>query len=301
MKTLTSAADLSRDDLDRIVHRALEYAATLDSGETPSPVLQDRVVANIFFEPSTRTRMSFELAAKRLGAHVLTFHPETSSAVKGESVRDTVMTIVSIGADILVVRHENEGLPQAMHEWTGVPVLNAGDGAGEHPTQALLDAATLVTRFGEVAGLKIGIVGDIGHSRVAGSLVRVMPTLGAEVMFIGPDGLLPELTPDGIVTSADLDSVLPTLDVVYLLRVQKERGALAGPNYEDRFTMDLRRSSLMKPEAVIMHPGPMNRGVEIAADVADGPRSLILSQVRHAVPTRMAVLAEVAGSFGGSR
>lgn len=301
MKTLTSAADLSRDDLDRIVHRALEYAATLDSGETPSRVLEDRVVANIFFEPSTRTRMSFELAAKRLGAHVLTFHPETSSAVKGESVRDTVMTIVSIGADILVVRHENEGFPQAVHEWTGVPVLNAGDGAGEHPTQALLDAATLVTRFGEVAGLKIGIVGDIGHSRVAGSLVRVMPKLGAEVMFIGPDGLLPELTPDGVVTSADLDSVLPTLDVVYLLRVQKERGALAGPNYEDRFTMDLRRSSLMKPEAVIMHPGPMNRGVEIAADVADGPRSLILSQVRHAVPTRMAVLAEVAGSFGGSR
>lgn len=297
MKTLTTAADLSKDDLDRIIGRALEYADRLEAGESPSPILEDRVVANIFFEPSTRTRMSFELAAKRLGADVLTLHPDTSSAIKGESLRDTMLTVVSIGADILVVRHSEEGFPQAVHEWTGVPVLNAGDGAAEHPTQALLDAATLVTHFGKVTGLKIGVVGDIGHSRVAGSLVGVMPTLGAEVIFIGPKGLMPESAPEGIVTSGELDSVLPSLDVVYLLRVQNERGALAGPNYEEHFGLDLRRSSLMKPDAVIMHPGPMNRGVEITADVADGPRSLILSQVRHGVPTRMAVLAEVAGSL----
>ncbi len=297
MKKLTSTAELSRDDLHRMVDRALEYATLLATGDTPPRVLADRVVANIFFEASTRTRLSIELAAKRLGAHVLTLHPETSSSLKGESFKDTVMTVTSIGAEILVVRHPEEGVPQAVHEWTGVPVLNAGDGAGEHPTQALLDAATLANRFGEVNGLNIGVVGDIRHSRVAGSLVRVMPTLGAKVMFIGPTSLLPESTPDGIATTDDLDSVLASLDVVYLLRVQNERGALVATNYEERFRMDRRRSSLMKSEAVIMHPGPMNRGVEVASEVADGPRSLILSQVRHGVPTRMAVLAELAKSL----
>jgi len=297
LKTLTTAADLSRDDLDRIIGRGLEYAEILERGERPGRVLLDRVVANIFFEPSTRSRLSFELAARRLGAHVLTHHPETSSSVKGESDRDTVMTIVSIGAEILVVRHRDEGFPQAVHEWSGMPVLNAGDGTGEHPTQAILDAATLTTRFGDLSGLKIGVVGDIRHSRVVGSLIRVMPKMGAQMMFIGPDTLLPESTPDGILTSDDLDSVLGSLDVVYLLRVQNERGALGGPSYEERFRLDQRRSSLMKAEAVILHPGPMNRGVEITSEVADGPRSLILSQVRHGVPMRMAVLADLAGSL----
>ncbi len=263
MKTLTTAADLSRDDLDRIIGRALEYTEMLERGERPGRILQDRVVANIFFEPSTRSRLSFELAATRLGAHVLTHHPEASSSVKGESDKDTVMAIVSIGAELLVVRHRDEGFPQAVHEWSGVPVLNAGDGAGEHPTQAILDAATLVTRFGGLAGIKIGVVGDIRHSRVVGSLMRVMPTLGARMMFIGPDTLLPESTPEGIVTSDDLDAALASLDVVYVLRVQNERGALVGPSYEERFRLDQRRSSLMKSEAVILHPGPMNRGVEM--------------------------------------
>ena len=294
MKTLVSAADLSRDDLTRVIARALEYADALEGGGSVDQLLEGRVLANIFFEPSTRTRLSFELAAKRLGAHVLTLNPGTSSSVKGESLRDTVTTVTSIGADILVVRHEKEGVPETIREWTGVPVLNAGDGAHEHPTQALLDAATLVSRFGDVTGLQLGVVGDIGHSRVAGSLVHVMPVLGVDVMFVGPDGLLPESAPDGISMCDDLDSVLHTLDVVYLLRVQKERGALADPDYGQRFRIDQRRSSLMQPEAVIMHPGPMNRGIEIAADVADGPRSLILTQVRHGVPTRMSVLAEIA-------
>lgn len=297
MKALTSAADLSRDDILRIVGRALEYSDAIDSGNPIDPLLQDRVLANIFFEPSTRTRLSFELAAKRLGAHVLTLNPGTSSSQKGESLRDTVMTVRSIGAEILVVRHELEGVPEKVHEWTGVPVLNAGDGAGEHPTQALLDAATLLSRFGDMTGLNLGVVGDVGHSRVAGSLVKVMPVLGANVTFIGPEGLLPDSAPEGIPMVEDLDSVIGTLDVVYLLRVQRERGALTGPAYEERFRLDTRRSSLMKPEAVIMHPGPMNRGIEVSADVADGPRSLILTQVRHGVPTRMSVLAEIASGL----
>ena len=294
MKALISAGELSRREIVGIIDRALDYATLIEARDVPEPVLENRVVANIFFEPSTRTRLSFELAAKRLGADVLTIHPGTSSTVKGESFKDTVMTIASIGAEILVVRHHEKGFPQAVHEWTGVPALNAGDGTGEHPTQALLDAATLMSRFGGVEGLNIGVVGDVGHSRVAGSLVQVMPTLGANVTFIGPTPLLPASSPDGIDSSDDLDSLLPGLDVVYLLRVQKERGALAGPDYEERFRLDRRRSAAMKPEAVIMHPGPMNRGVEVSPQVADGPRSLILSQVRHGVPTRMAVLAALA-------
>ena len=294
MKALNSSADMSRDDVSRIIDRALEYATLIERNELPDRVLRHRVVANVFFEPSTRTRLSFELAAKRLGAEVLTLHPETSSTIKGESFKDTMMTIVAIGAEILVVRHHERGFPKAVHEWTGIPVLNAGDGDGEHPTQALVDAATLKSRFGELDGLSIGVVGDVGHSRVAGSLVHVMPSLGAEVTFIGPAGLLPKTTPDGISVSHDLDTMLPNLDVVYLLRVQKERGSLAGADYEQRFRLDQRRSSAMKPDAVIMHPGPMNRGIEISPDVADGPRSLILSQVRHGVPTRMAVLSELA-------
>ena len=294
MKALNSSADLSRDDLRRIIDRSLDYAALIERKERPDRVLKHRVVANVFFEPSTRTRLSFELAAKRLGADVLTLHPETSSTLKGESFKDTMMTIASIGAEILVVRHYERGFPQVVHEWTGIPVLNAGDGDSEHPTQALLDAVTLTSRFGELDGLAIGVVGDVGHSRVAGSLVHVMPTLGADVTFIGPPGLLPETPPDGIAISHDLDSILSQLDVVYLLRVQRERGALAGTDYEQRFRLDQRRASAMKSDALIMHPGPMNRGVEVSPDVADGPRSLILSQVRHGVPTRMAVLSELA-------
>jgi aspartate carbamoyltransferase catalytic subunit len=244
----------------------------------------------MFFEPSTRTRLSFELAVNRLGGALITFEPDTASTKKGESLRDTALTVTAMGADILVVRHSKAGVPDAIHDWTGVPVVNAGDGAHEHPTQALLDVVTLHRRFGSLQGLRMGIVGDIRQSRVAGSLFHAMPVLGVDSVLIGPESLLPEREPDGFEMSTDLDSHLGDLDILYLLRVQRERGTLMPDDYVERFRVDPERAAAMKPEAVVMHPGPINRDVEITGDVADGPRSLILSQVANGVPTRMAVL-----------
>ena len=294
MKSFTSTKDLGRDSLNALLDRAAQFASL---GPASSSALRGRVVANMFFEPSTRTRLSFALAASHLGAHVLTFDPDTASSLKGESLRDTALTIQAIGADILVVRHADSGAPQAVHEWTGIAVINAGDGSNEHPTQSLLDAFTLRQAFGTVDGLRVGVIGDIGHSRVAGSLQHVMRTLGAEVVYIGPEGLLPEEAPDGITCSTELDTVIETLDVLYLLRVQNERGATIGDDYPQRYQLNADRSRIMKPGAVIMHPGPMNRGVEITDEVADGPRSLVLEQVRNGVPTRMAVLEAIGGSL----
>ncbi|MGB7858871.1 MAG: aspartate carbamoyltransferase catalytic subunit [Acidimicrobiia bacterium] len=293
MKGLTTLGQLGVPEIRRLIDLTLSYKQDIETGNGVERLLQHRVVANAFFEPSTRTLLSFELAAKRLSGHVITFHPEISSSLKGESLQDTMRTITAIGADILVVRHAENGFPDLVQEWTAVPVINGGDGSNEHPTQGLLDAATLTARFSDLTGLKMGVVGDVGHSRVAGSLVQVMPTLGVDVTFIGPESLLPESPIGGVEVTCDLDAILPELDVIYLLRVQRERGALVGDDYETRYRLDGKRASRMKPEAVIMHPGPLNRGVEIAPDVADGPRSLILDQVRHGVPTRMAVLAEI--------
>ena len=265
----------------------------LEAGQDHRSILAGRTVALAFFEPSTRTRLSFDLAAQRLGAHVLTFNPGTSSTTKGETLRDTVLTIGAIGADIVVVRHSEEGVPELVEGWTGLPVVNAGDGANEHPTQALLDALTIRRHFGRLEGLRVGIVGDIAHSRVAGSLIHALPALGLEVTLVAPGDWLP---PAGqLRVTSDLDEELPGLDIVYLLRVQTERGGEISDDYIDRFQMDTRRSALLPEAAVIMHPGPMNRGVEIAEAVADSPRSLIIEQVRNGVPTRMAVLASLGG------
>ena len=294
MKSLTSTRDLGRDSLNALVDRAAQFALPEPA---QSNVLTGRVVANMFFEPSTRTRLSFDLAANRLGAHVLTFDPDTASSLKGESLRDTALSVQAIGADILVLRHPDAGAPQAVHEWTGIAVVNAGDGGNEHPTQSLLDALTLQQTFGTVHGLRIGIVGDIRHSRVAGSLQHVMRTLGGEIVYIGPENLLPEEAPDDISCSTELDTLIETLDVLYLLRVQNERGANAGDDYANRYQLNAERSRIMKPDAVIMHPGPMNRGVEITDEMADSPRSLVLQQVKNGVPTRMAVLEAIGGSL----
>lgn len=251
-------------------------------------------MANLFFEPSTRTRLSFDLAAQRLGAKVLTSDPETSSVIKGESLQDTVVTVAAIGAEILVIRHRENGVPQAVAEWTGLPVVNAGDGTNEHPTQALLDIVTLKRRFGSLSGLVVGIVGDIAHSRVAGSLSHALPALGADVRLIAPAAWLPEETT--LATTDDLDSALAELDVVYLLRVQTERGGVIEEGYIDRFGMNQSRAARLHEGAVIMHPGPINRGVELTDEIADSPRSLITEQVRNGVPTRMAVLGSLVGS-----
>jgi len=291
MKGLTTVRDLGLDELETLIDEASELREMLDQGVEPEPVLQGRCVANLFFEPSTRTRLSFELAAKRLGAHVLTYDPATSSASKGESLRDTVLTIAAIGADVLVVRHVDDGVPQSIADWTGLPVVSGGDGTNEHPTQALLDAVTLSRRFESLQDLRAGIVGDIAHSRVAGSLFHVLPRLGVELTLIAPRDWLPASSPHQ--TSVDLDEVIPELDIVYLLRVQTERGGRITDSYIGNFQLDRQRLARMRPDAVILHPGPMNRGVEIADDVADSSRSLVTEQVRNGVPTRMAVLRAI--------
>ncbi len=289
MRSLITLDALSAQDISSLVARAASAAYRGDE-------LSGKAVALMFFEPSTRTRLSFELAARRLGADVLVFHTETSSASKGESLQDTVQTVSAIGADILVVRHSSEGVPEQVQEWTGKPVVNAGDGSRAHPTQALLDAVTLTRHFGSVDGLRMGIVGDVAHSRVAASLLRAMPALGVDVVLIGPDDLLPPQS--RAAKTSDLDRILPALDVVYLLRVQTERGAVPGGDYQEHFQMSNERVAAMKAGAVVMHPGPINRGVEIAGDVADGPRSMILAQVANGVPTRMAVLDAVGKDDG---
>jgi aspartate carbamoyltransferase catalytic subunit len=288
MKSLTSIRTLGRTDLQDIIHQASALRDSLEEGVSIEQTLKGVCMANLFFEPSTRTRLSFDLAAQRLGAHVLTFSPEMSSTTKGESLQDTVLTVAAIGADILVVRHKEEGAPQAVAEWTGLPVINAGDGAGEHPTQALLDAVTLWRHFGRLDGLRMAIVGDIVHSRVAGSLMSAMPVLGVEVILAGPERWLPD--EPSLQACTDVDGLLGEIDVVYLLRVQRERGGVIDDEYLSRFLVDERRASRLRDSAVVMHPGPINRGVEISDVVAESGRSLITEQVRNGVPTRMAVL-----------
>jgi aspartate carbamoyltransferase catalytic subunit len=288
LKEFTSIRSLGRADLESLIEDASGLRTRLDGGREVARDLNGHSLFNLFFEPSTRTRLSFDLAAQRLGAHVLTFFPETSSTTKGESLRDTVLTVAAIGADFLVVRHEKEGVPQMIAEWTGLPVINAGDGCNEHPTQALLDAVTIYRRFGSFDGLRMAIVGDISHSRVAGSLISAMPALGVDLTLVAPETWLPDEPTAG--TSSDLDSLLTDLDIVYLLRVQKERGGVIDDEFVERFGLDSGRASRLRPDAVIMHPGPINRGVELSDEVADSSRSLILEQVRNGVPARMSVL-----------
>ena len=271
------------------------YSKRLDSGEKQGTELEGQTVTTLFMEPSTRTRLSFERAAAHLGAQVLTFTPEHSSLGKGESLRDTVLTLAAIGSDVLVVRHNSRGVPALVAKWTGLPVINAGDGRGEHPTQVLADALTLRQHFGSLQGLRMGIIGDVRNSRVARSHLWGMPGLGVEITLIGPRSLLPAANPWGADTTTDLDAVLGRLDVVYLLRMQTERGAgsaipgLAG--FAARYGLTESRLERLQPGAVVMHPGPINRGVEICDRAADGSASLILNQVANGVPVRMAVLA----------
>lgn len=293
MKAFTSVRGLGRGDLEALVLETVATRKSLDRGDLPHSSLHGLCVANLFFEPSTRTRLSFDLATQRLGGHVITFVPESSSASKGESLRDTVLTVGGIGADILVVRHRLEGIPATIGEWTGLPVVNAGDGANEHPTQALLDAATLQQHFGGLQGLRVVIVGDVARSRVAGSLIHSLPTFGVDLTLVGPEEWLPRQS--SVPTATDLDDLVAEVDVVYLLRVQTERGGVISNEYVSTFGLNPERAGRMRDDAVIMHPGPINRGVEIADSVADSPRSLILEQVRNGVPARMVILSALAG------
>ena len=300
-KHLLSAADLTRDQALLILDTTSELAAVADRSVKKLPTLRGRTVVNLFFEDSTRTRLSFELAAKRLSADVITFSAKGSSVSKGESLKDTALTLEAMGADAVIIRHGASGAPQrlATAGWIDGAVLNAGDGTHEHPTQALLDAYTLRrhTRggHGDLSGVRVVIVGDVLHSRVARSNVLLLETLGAEVTLVAPPTLLPvgvENWPCKV--SYHLDEVLPNADAVMMLRVQAER--MAGAyfpstlEYSRMYGLDARRMALMAPEAIVMHPGPMNRGLEISADVADADRAVVVEQVANGVNVRMACL-----------
>jgi aspartate carbamoyltransferase catalytic subunit len=275
------------------------------------PALRGKTLAWLFYEDSTRTRLSFEAAAKRLSADTMNFSVNSSSVKKGESLRDTVQTIEAMGVDGIVVRHGSAGVPWQIERWVDAAIINAGDGWHEHPTQALLDCYTIRQQLGPLEGKRIAIVGDIKHSRVARSDVLAFTALGAEVTLVAPGTLLPpSLDGWSVDVSHDLDEVLPKVDVVYLLRMQLERQEQALlpslREYTTEFGLNARRVDQMATDALVMHPGPMNRGVEIAADVAELPRSAIIDQVRNGVAVRMAVLylllgpgAAVAPQVGG--
>ncbi len=253
-----------------------------------------------FFEDSTRTRTSFDLAARRLSADVVNFSVSQSSLTKGESLRDTVETISAMGVDAIVVRHRSSGVPSQISRWTNAAVINAGDGWHQHPTQALLDAYTIRQRLGSLEGKRIALCGDINHSRVARSNAHAFSALGAEVVLVGPQTMLPaSLVGWPVTVSHSLDDVIGELDVAYLLRIQNERinDALFPTvrEYRRLFALTSERAAHLKPDALIMHPGPMNRGVEIDPDVADDPRAVVLDQVSAGIPIRMAVLFSTIG------
>ena len=303
---LLSAADLSRDDALLILDTAEELAQLSDRPIRKLPTLRGRTVVNLFYEDSTRTRISFEAAAKRLSADVITFSAKGSSVAKGESLKDTALTLEAMGADAVVVRHSASGAPHRLAGWLHGSVVNAGDGSHEHPTQALLDAFTMRRRLGRLEGLRVAIVGDVLHSRVARSNVRLLHTLGADVTLVAPPTLLPVAVAGWpCETGYDLDAALPKADVVMMLRVQQERmNAAYFPTvreYSRRYGLDSGRMAMLPEHAIVMHPGPMNRGVEIAADVADSPRSTIVEQVSNGVSVRMAVLYLLLGGSEAQR
>jgi aspartate carbamoyltransferase catalytic subunit len=292
---LLGTAELDRGDALLILDTAAELAQVAERPIKKLPTLRGRTVVNLFYEDSTRTRTSFEVAAKRLSADVITFSAKGSSVSKGESLKDTALTLEAMGADAVVVRHPASGAPHRLAGWIRGSVLNAGDGAHEHPTQALLDAYTIRARQGRLEGLRVAIVGDVLHSRVARSNSWLLDTLGASVVLVAPPTLLPAGVDSWPVEIAyDLDAVLPKCDVVMMLRVQRERMAAAyfptAREYSRRYGLDAPRMALLPDHALVMHPGPMNRGMEIAAEVADSARSTVVEQVANGVSVRMAVL-----------
>ena len=298
MKThLLSAGDLSRDDAELVLETADELRSLADRPIKKLPALRGRTVVNLFFEDSTRTRISFEAAAKRLSADVINFAAKGSSLSKGESLKDTALTLEAMGADAVVVRHSASGAPHRLAHsgWVRSHVVNAGDGTHEHPTQALLDAFTMWKHLGSLDGRRVAIVGDVLHSRVARSNALLLRTLGAEVTLVSPPTLLPVGVDSWpVATSYDLDAVLPKADVVMMLRVQRERmhGGFfpTAREYSRRYGLDGRRMATLQDHTIVMHPGPMVRGMEITADVADSDRSVIVEQVTNGVAVRMAVL-----------
>lgn len=301
MKHLLSINDLSYEEAVQILDTAQELARVSDGPMKKLPTLRGRTIVNLFYEDSTRTRISFEAAAKRLSADVINFSAKGSSVSKGESLKDTALTLQAMGADAVIIRHNASGAARRLadSEWTAGSVVNAGDGTHEHPSQALLDAFTIRKHLAhganDLAGLKVAIVGDVLHSRVARSNVLLLHKLGAKVFLVAPPTLLPvgvEQWPAQV--SYDLDSVLPEVDAVMMLRIQMERMSdsffPSAREYSRYFGLNKERLAVLKPTAIVMHPGPMNRGLEITADSADSARSVIVEQVSNGISVRMAIL-----------
>ncbi len=294
-KDLISIEELSADEINTLFETADAFKKVLGRKTAKTPALRGKNVVNLFFENSTRTRVAFEMAAKRLSADVTSLDMKTSSTAKGETLRDTVENIRALAADIIIIRHSAPGSAGYIAKILDIPVLNAGDGAHEHPTQALLDCFTLREKWGDLKGRKIAILGDILYSRVARSNIWAMNKLGADVTLVGPSTLVPhEFERLGVKVSHDLKSALADKDAVMLLRIQHERqNASAFPSlneYTSMFGLNADRFSWLKKDAIIMHPGPINRGVEIDSDLADSSQSVILEQVTNGLAVRMAAL-----------
>jgi aspartate carbamoyltransferase catalytic subunit len=300
MKDLVGIKELSKGDIELILSTALSFKDVLRRDIKKVPALRGKTVVNLFFEPSTRTRTSFELAEKRLSTDVLNFSVPTSSVVKGESLFDTIKTIEAYGVDFIVIRHASSGVPHFIANNVDASVINAGDGINEHPTQALLDAFSIIEKKGSLSGLKIAIVGDILHSRVAKSNIYLLSRFGAEIRLIGPPTMIPEFEQDlQLSVYYDMDEGLKDVDAIMMLRIQMERqGKGFFPStleYFKNWGLDMRRLKLAKKDAIVMHPGPMNRGIEISSDVADSEQSIILDQVTNGLAVRMAVMYLLSG------
>jgi aspartate carbamoyltransferase catalytic subunit len=303
IKHLLSVTQLRPEEITRILDTADSFREVGTRIIKKVPALRGRTVVNLFYESSTRTRISFELAAKRLSADVINFSTGGSSVSKGESLKDTALTLQAMGADAIVIRHSSSGSPHTLTRWVEASVINAGDGTHEHPTQALLDLFTIREHFPSFDGLRVAVVGDVLHSRVARSGTLALARMGAQVTLVGPPTLIPPEAPIwGAEVSYELDPVLPKLDVCYMLRVQRERQRQqyfpSVREYSRRYGLTPERVATLPEEALVMHPGPMNRGVEIASDVADLPRAVITDQVANGIAVRMALLYLM---LGGAR
>ncbi|QFG68786.1 aspartate carbamoyltransferase catalytic subunit [Ornithinimicrobium pratense] len=310
MKHLLSIADLDREEILAILDTAISMHEVQGRDVKKLPTLRGRTIINFFFEDSTRTRASFEIAGKWMSADTINLTGKGTSVSKGESLRDTVLTIDAMGVDMMVIRHPASGAPRQIADWVDCSIVNAGDGTHEHPSQALLDAYTLRRSLGDLDGRHVAIVGDLTHSRVLRSNLLCLRKLGAEVTLVAPPTLMPAgiagwASTDGFTVSYDLDAVLPTVDAVMMLRVQRERMSggyfPTAKEYAVTYGLTARRLALLQDHAVIAHPGPMNRGLEISAEAADAARSLVLDQVSAGVAVRMSILYHLLAGEGSAQ
>lgn len=299
MKGLLGIEDLTREEAQAILDRARDFQTPLGERPRRFELLKARMVVNLFFEASTRTRTSFELAAKRLSADAVSITAQASSVSKGESLVDTLNTLGAMRPDAIIMRHAASGAPHFLQRHLGIPIINAGDGTHEHPTQALLDARTILDRGKNLEKLRVAIIGDIAHSRVARSNVYLLSKYGADIVLCGPASLLPRelrLLAPGVTLTTDMNEAIRDADVVMMLRVQLERqheAAFPAGEYFSFYGLRPEHMKLAKPDAIVMHPGPINRGREISSEVADSQRSAILNQVENGISVRMAVLERV--------